>query len=191
MKLAIQRLYDAGGRNFLLINLPDMARSPFAAANHTENNLHALALNHNQFLHDAFMQLKKLYPDANFVFFNLYDVFNEMYDHYQDYHYTNRTDPCVTNPDIPGFNKMNSSNHAITSADSKKIANVVLNLALSSSKGGATVCPNPDEYLFWDPVHPTSRTHAYFADKICHLLAEEGFKFYDSFSQQYKTPDCQ
>jgi len=29
-----------------------------------------------------------------------------------------------------------------------------------------TVCPNPDEYLFWDGVHPTTRTHEIFAGMI-------------------------
>ncbi len=27
-----------------------------------------------------------------------------------------------------------------------------------------TICANPDEYLFWDPIHPTSRAHQLVAD---------------------------
>jgi cholinesterase len=31
---------------------------------------------------------------------------------------------------------------------------------------GTTVCPNPDEYLFWDTVHPTTAAHAVFANEL-------------------------
>jgi outer membrane lipase/esterase len=30
-------------------------------------------------------------------------------------------------------------------------------------KSGSTVCANPDEHLFWDTVHPTTRVHGFIA----------------------------
>ena len=38
-----------------------------------------------------------------------------------------------------------------------------------------TVCANPDEYLFWDGVHPTARTHEILAREMKRaLIAEPG-----------------
>ena len=38
-----------------------------------------------------------------------------------------------------------------------------------------TVCPNPDQYLFWDSVHPTARTHEILARAMKRaLIAEPG-----------------
>lgn len=42
--------------------------------------------------------------------------------------------------------------------------------------GGGTVCSDPDEYLFWDWVHPTLKTHNMIAELAASKLQEAGFK---------------
>ena len=37
-----------------------------------------------------------------------------------------------------------------------------------------SVCSNPDEYFFWDAIHPTARGHALFADAVESVLASDG-----------------
>ena len=33
-------------------------------------------------------------------------------------------------------------------------------------------CQNPDDYMFWDGIHPTKAVHAIFADEVAQLLAQ-------------------
>jgi outer membrane lipase/esterase len=35
-------------------------------------------------------------------------------------------------------------------------------------------CPNPDEFIFWDRVHPSRRVHALFADEVMSAIPEPG-----------------
>ncbi len=36
--------------------------------------------------------------------------------------------------------------------------------------GGGEVCANPDQYIFWDGIHPTERAHGILADQLLQLL---------------------
>ena len=40
----------------------------------------------------------------------------------------------------------------------------------------ATVCSNPDEYLFWDQVHATARVHRIASGYICKIIREQGYQ---------------
>lgn len=40
--------------------------------------------------------------------------------------------------------------------------------------GGGTVCANPDQYLYWDQVHPTAAVHALIAQAAERALPEPG-----------------
>jgi len=45
--------------------------------------------------------------------------------------------------------------------------------------GGGTECADPDEYLFWDWVHPTLKTHTLIAQAGVAVLKQQGFRFSD------------
>lgn len=34
------------------------------------------------------------------------------------------------------------------------------------------LCSNPDEYIFWDPVHPTKHVHALIADGFMQMFPQ-------------------
>lgn len=40
--------------------------------------------------------------------------------------------------------------------------------------GGGTVCANPDDYLFWDGIHPTAKTHRLLGDLMLAQIPEPG-----------------
>lgn len=42
--------------------------------------------------------------------------------------------------------------------------------------GGGTECSDPDEYLFWDWVHPTLKTHTMIAQIAANELKKQGFQ---------------
>lgn len=40
---------------------------------------------------------------------------------------------------------------------------------------GDEICNNPDDYIFFDELHPTTKIHRLFAEKISQYLQEQGF----------------
>jgi outer membrane lipase/esterase len=38
-------------------------------------------------------------------------------------------------------------------------------------------CKNPDEYMFWDDIHPSSHTHKIIAEILSKMLSDQGFEF--------------
>jgi outer membrane lipase/esterase len=39
-------------------------------------------------------------------------------------------------------------------------------------RNALTLCSNPDQYMFWDDVHPTSRGHRIIGDRLYAALPE-------------------
>ena len=52
------------------------------------------------------------------------------------------------------------------------ITNVTQPCLIMSNGVVISQCPNPDAYLFWDPIHPTARVHAILADYVVDSIAE-------------------
>lgn len=124
----IQALYDAGARNFLIANSPNLANTPavnlmgasfitgiFVGTYNGELEGHLLALEVN--------------PGVVIHQFNMFEFTNELVDNPGDYGLTNVTSPC-------------------------------LNFLVES--GGK--CENPEDYLFWDGLHPTAVAHKSIAE---------------------------
>lgn len=83
-----------GGDKFLISNLPDLARTPFALENGTQFLLNQLVLRHNTKLLAKVDDLKIKYPEVTFVYFDIYSFFNGALEHADDYGFNNSSEPC-------------------------------------------------------------------------------------------------
>ena len=131
--LDIQRLIDAGGTQFLVLNLPPLGLTPRmngSALSARAGN--EAAAGFNAWLATGISTLKDLYPDRHITFFQLdvYALFNRIAATPSDFGLTNFTKP---------------------------------------SQGNFAV--QPDTYLFWDDIHPTTRGHSILADEAIKLVA--------------------
>lgn len=130
---AVTTLFDAGARNFLVANLPSLGATPIGLRQGDEisNQLNQLTAGHNLIFSQAFGQLGSL-PGINLKTLDVGSLFNTAIKKPATFGFTNVTSPCLANS--PLFNPISQNNPI-------------------------TVCNNPDEYLFWDDLHPTSAAH--------------------------------
>lgn len=136
---SIGALYNMGARQFLLMNVPDIGKTPavqildimypgIAGAATSLTNAFNFQLLGIQSLINA------SYPDIEVRIFNAYGLLDSIITNPADYGITVTNAPCVT-PNIAPYK-----------------------------------CTNPNEYLFWDGLHPTKAVHKIMADAASETL---------------------
>ncbi len=69
IKDSINGLILLGGKHFLILNLPDLSRTPYSHETHAPKNLSTMGMAHNEKLATAIQQLKADNADVNIHLF--------------------------------------------------------------------------------------------------------------------------
>lgn len=194
----IKTLVDRGAVMFLVVNLPDMGKTPEASKENHQELLTELTVKHNQKLLDKYNELKEEYPNVNFAYFDVYSLFNQLMSAPQQFSITNIKDPCYEGGYVSAVALMAKSpahldsyltqqakQQNITLSEQTKEAilnNPALNEALIVSYQNhlehrlAAASPSCTGYLFWDHVHPTTTTHQFIAQFARSAIDMAGFQ---------------
>lgn len=122
-----------GARDIMVVNLPDLGKLPFANFDSQRSNLfNTFSSTHNSSLDTTLKSLRQqLSPDINIIELNVNSLF----------------DKVIAAPDKFGFSNVT------TSCISKDLSVVPIDV-----RAQKVLC-NPEKFLFWDEVHPTTTTH--------------------------------
>ncbi|MDF1684957.1 MAG: SGNH/GDSL hydrolase family protein [Legionellaceae bacterium] len=153
-----EKLIDKGAKHVMLIGIPDLGRIPMATEFEATAELSLLANTHNAMLEAEVKKLQIDYPEVEWVFFPVNNMFQEALDYPEHYGFTNTTGTCYeTLETIP-------SPQSVLSMASR----------IKPRSARTSIC---DEYLFFDPVHPSARGHEYIALEARKLLDATGVEF--------------
>jgi phospholipase/lecithinase/hemolysin len=142
---AVQDIIDAGGENIVIFNLPDLEKTPLAQSLTKEDQ----------------KQLKKLTDKHNK---NLDKLVAQ----------TEASNPDVN---IIEIDVNDLFNDIIKNPNQFGLTNVTDNYTGIDIYTGITQPPaggDPNQYLFWDSVHPTTKVHDLVADLVTNELTNEG-----------------
>lgn len=154
---AIKRLIKKGAKNFLILNLPDLGKTPAGREFQAEERLSYLVKKHNAILAKMLESYKRRYPDIKWIHYDVYSAFNEIFVDPAALGFSNTYDTCYDEIiDKPSYQSI-----------IKMASHVKANLHSDSCEG----------FLFFDPVHPTEPAHKIIAERISVLLDEAGIKF--------------
>lgn len=156
---SLQRLAEKGAKHILILNLPDLGRTPAAIEFDSIEMMSYFSNEHNKALANTVTELKQSYPDVNWLYFDMNTMFNHVLEHASDYGFTNITGTC--------------SNSVVDDITRKSVLRMV-----------ARVKPNRmndacDGYLFFDLVHPTGLAHKIMAEKARIMLDSSGVELAD------------
>lgn len=181
-------LMDQGARYFMIMNLPDLSKTPFAMKSNVGERLHSLTVLHNQKLATAIQGIQQAHADIKIVSINVYNVFNQLLSDTkqfnQDYqvNLTNINESCwkgsvmfkgVNIRQLAKTQDSNTVNHTILNSPSLNIAYATAQL----QENGERPCEHAEQYVFWDELHPTQVVHQALAQVVEKSLLESGLEF--------------
>ncbi len=196
IRAQIVRLAYYGAHNFVIINLPDISKSPSARQRGVVQNLHELVVAHNAKLKWMLDKLQLRHPNLKIVRINVYNKFNDLLNDPEKFNQEYGTDitdvisPCwdggysYTSPTsaqiMAQTNQSNSSqgnlsqNNKHQTLDANQLLAAMQNspslqeayMVSQAYAEGETPCSNPNNHIFWDHVHPTEAVHSIIATLI-------------------------
>jgi phospholipase/lecithinase/hemolysin len=144
---AIQELIDGGAENIALFNLPDLSIIPLGQklSKPDRRKLRRLSNLHNKNLDKLADKTEALNPDVNIIEVDVNQLFDDI----------------LANPEQFGFTNVTDNYTGI-------------DLEIDLPPGTPNSNEDPDRYLFWDSVHPTTRGHEILSDFVSDSLIDEG-----------------
>ncbi|MEH2284096.1 MAG: SGNH/GDSL hydrolase family protein [Nostoc sp.] len=140
---AVTSLAAIGAQDIMVVNLPDLGKFPVANFNsQIPSLLSSLTDAHNSSL-DATINFlsQQVNPEINIIPFNVNDLFRRIIAEPGEFGLTNATNYCIQDLSV-------------------------IPLSLPTQP----IPCNPDQFLFWDPVHPTTAAHRLIAESALSAL---------------------
>jgi phospholipase/lecithinase/hemolysin len=140
----VQKLISSGAINVLIMLLPSWSYAPEISGSFTSSELGILSQFTdlvNQGIKSNVSSLAR--PGVNLQFFDVVGFTNEILNDPAAFGIVNTTAPCLENFEV-----------------------------FFNGTGGEApiVCSNPDQFLFWDGVHPTTTVHAIYANAVMNAI---------------------
>jgi phospholipase/lecithinase/hemolysin len=137
LSAAITSLAGVGAENILVVNLPDLGKFPVTGGNNqTASILSTFTNAHNSNLTTTINLLnQELSPETHIIPLDVNSLYNRLIADRQKFGLTNVTDSCIGDLSV-----------------------VPIEVPVKP------VLCNPDKFLFWDELHPTTATHQLIGD---------------------------
>ncbi len=152
----IRYLINAGARHIFWGMMPDYSLVPCFHKGHRRDQIISSGEEHNKYIGTFASLIRKAWPEVKLTTLDVGFIFRQiMLDPDNQFH---TPDEVCTNIYIPSCERNPGmvSMLDITSTDVQQ--------------------DDPEDYLFWDQVHVTNRTHRIISGYLCELIRESGYR---------------
>lgn len=149
IELAIRKLADGGAKKFLVANVPDLGLTPIISGDPDASDISDRTQQHKNLL-DATIQALQADDSLGLTLASL-DIFSLIND-------------AVANPTASGFTNVEDA--------CLFPSPLFFPPAPGDSLTPVTKCADPDQYLWWDSLHPSSQAYRLTADAALKALAD-------------------
>jgi phospholipase/lecithinase/hemolysin len=159
IRRALDTLVLKGAKHIMLVGVPDLGKIPMAREFEYTKELSYLSSQHNLKLEEEVETRRVQNPDVQWILYQVDILLTNALEYPAYYGFKNVTGTCHdTEEYLP--------------ASSPSVLNMVSRV--KTRLRTADIC---DAYLFFDPVHPSGRSHQYIAEWGIKALNEAGVRF--------------
>lgn len=153
----LKRLMDKGAKHIMVVNVPDLGKTPAAKDFDAVELLTSLSAKHNITLKNLVSDLEQADPSVHWYYFDVNNIIDELLGEPQRFGLTNLTDTC--------YEEM------VSAKSERSILKMVSSVKLRQKVDACT------GYLFFDPVHPSEIAHQVMAERTKKMLDDAGIEF--------------
>ncbi|VEG91458.1 lysophospholipase/glycerophospholipid:cholesterol acyltransferase PlaC [Legionella spiritensis] len=171
----VHKLTKSGARHIVVMGLPDVGLTPKFVRTSDSPVLSAAIALHNKRLGARVEEWRQAQPDVDFLYIDVQKFLQKALDNPSFFGFSNVVDACI-DVKFPMFSAF---------AQSPFARNYVLQYAqvlnyrapgFAPNERNYHLCDAPQDYLFWDEIHPTTRAHHLLAYEICEVLKANGYQ---------------
>ncbi len=171
---SVLNLAQAGARRFVVLGVPHVGDTPKFVNTTDREILNMASDEHNERLAGRIDEWRQLYPDADFLFINTQEYQEKAANEPEAFGFTNVTDACI-DVKFPMYHLLNNS--AFSKNFVLKYAQVLQyrDKSFAANENNYHMCDVPENYLFWDEIHPSTKAHHFLAYEVCFVMKEHGY----------------
>lgn len=207
IRFAIERLISYGGKNFLIVNLPNLSKTPYSRVNGKDEILNLLSIIHNSKLTDVISQIEKMYDSINIHLFDVDQLLTNYFSNPEKYnkkynikikqlkyacweggYWLKKSNQEVILRDLEKYQKKQAQVDGKLMPKDLKLSDMAHYFAVSPdlfevydvsrrASENEMPCFNQDEYFFWDKLHPSSAVHAMLSKRFIEIISREFHHF--------------
>lgn len=191
----MNKLINQGAKNIMVFNMPDLAKTPRFIGGGQATIIDRVILMHNALLLKAIEAAQHNHPGIKIMLFDLYGQFNNILLHADKYSYKVTDQACVVtglmlrqspaadpfhnNPELDAVAKLGAP-AGLSAVQSLQVAQSSSSQAqamhsIVCNNPAITTTNNPDDYVFFDEVHPTSKSHRLIAERVLQVLQQNNY----------------
>lgn len=171
----VQRLATSGAKHIVVIGLPSVGLTPKFVKTMDRDVLNQATKWHNERLATKMTEWQEEFADVDFLYVDLQAFLEKALADPQAYGVSNVEDACI-DVKLPMYKAFANSPFANNFVLQYAQVLAYRDASFAPDEKNYHVCDKPETYLFWDEVHPSTRSHQYIAYEICKAMQEHGYE---------------
>ncbi|MCC5792005.1 MAG: SGNH/GDSL hydrolase family protein [Legionellaceae bacterium] len=173
IEYSVEKLVKIGAQQLVIMNLPDVSITPRIIHTSDRSILSEAVKLHNQRLQQRVQLWRERHPEVQYITIDIPQLMRGMIAN-PEAHGFRHTDTACIDVELSMFQWLHTPFAHNPSLSMAMIA-AYQDPTWDRERRNYHRCADEDSYMFWDEIHPSTKTHRWFAFKVCEELAQLGY----------------